>query len=210
MPPSRIVSKLYQYYRITNAFLYAALFTRWLILFPLVGGKFLPGGIHKFLISVMVYSTLGEIGWLFKFRTWKRAVLSRTMLKDLTFINFIATLHYHDDYEHALVLRNISYSLFIVSLALSQCYVHCSQLFKKDSPRQGSTAVLPTTHNGKSMVWKLYSYVVLPIMYISEFNLLLLNIQYPSYHKMPRLEVVNKIILVLFFPLAITCWKKQW
>lgn len=208
MSPSRIVSKLYQYYRITNAFLYAALFTRWLILFPLVGGKFLPGGIHLFLIYLMVYSTFGEIGWLFKFRPWKRALGSRTMLKDLTFINFITILNYKDNYEHALVLRNISYSIFIVSLALSQCYVHCSQLFKRQ-PRRQEDVVL-SQKNGKSMIGILYTYILLPVLYVSEFNLLLLHVQYPSPSKLPWMEVINKVILVLFFPIAFMCWRRQW
>lgn len=202
MAPSRIVSKLYQYYRISNAFLYAALFTRWLILFPLVGGRFLPGGIHEFLIYLMAYSTVGEIGWLFKFRPFKRALLSRTMLKDLTFINFMLSLHYYDDYEHALVLRNISYSVFIVSLGLSQCYVHSSQLFKRGERTSSSSH--------RSLVWKVYFYVLLPVMYISEFNLLLLNVQYPSFHKLPWLNFINEGILIAFFPIAISCWRKQW
>lgn len=220
MPPSKLVRKLYQYYRISNTFLYAALFTRWLILFPLVGGKFLPGGMHMFLIKLMIYSTVGEIVWLFKFRSWKRAVLSRTMLKDFNFIFVILTLHYRDNYEYALVLRNISYSLFIVSLALSQCYVHCSNLFKQEPPRRtndnntndnnNNTVVLRTSSKKTTILSKIYSFVILPTMYTSEFNLLLLNVQYSNFNNLPWLQLINKIILVLFIPVVLTCWKRQW
>lgn len=220
MPPSKLVRKLYQYYRISNTFLYAALFTRWLILFPLVGGKFLPGGMHMFLIKLMIYSTAGEIVWLFKFRSWKRAVLSRTMLKDFNFIFIILTLHYRDNYEYALVLRNVSYSLFIVSLALSQCYVHCSNLFKQEPPRRtndnntndnnNNTVVLRTSSKKTTILSKIYSFVILPTMYTSEFNLLLLNVQYSNFNNLPWLQLINKIILVLFIPVVLTCWKRQW
>lgn len=219
MPPSKLVRKLYQYYRISNTFLYAALFTRWLILFPLVGGKFLPGGMHMFLIKLMIYSTAGEIVWLFKFRSWKRAILSRTMLKDFNFIFVILTLHYRDNYEYALVLRNISYSLFIVSLALSQCYVHCSNLFKQEPPRRtnnnntndnNNAVVLRTSSKKMTILSKIYSFVILPTMYTSEFNLLLLNVQYSNFNNLPWLQLINKIILVLFIPVVLTCWKRQW
>lgn len=219
MPPSKLVRKLYQYYRISNTFLYAALFTRWLILFPLVGGKFLPGGMHMFLIKLMIYSTAGEIVWLFKFRSWKRAILSRTMLKDFNFIFVILTLHYRDNYEYALVLRNISYSLFIVSLALSQCYVHCSNLFKQEPPRRtnnnntndnNNAVVLRTSSKKMTILFKIYSFVILPTMYTSEFNLLLLNVQYSNFNNLPWLQLLNKIILVLFIPVVLTCWKRQW
>ena len=219
MPPSKLVRKLYQYYRITNTFLYAALFTRWLILFPLVGGKFLPGGMHMFLIKLMIYSTVGEIVWLFKFRSWRRAILSRTMLKDFNFIFVILTLHYRDNYEYALVLRNISYSLFIVSLALSQCYVHCSNLFKQEPPKRtnnnntndnNNTVVLRTSSKKMTILSKIYSFVILPTMYTSEFNLLLLNVQYSNFNNLPWLQLLNKIILVLFIPVVLTCWKRQW
>lgn len=219
MPPSKLVRKLYQYYRISNTFLYAALFTRWLILFPLVGGKFLPGGMHMFLIKLMIYSTAGEIVWLFKFRSWKRAILSRTMLKDFNFIFVILTLHYRDNYEYALVLRNVSYSLFIVSLALSQCYVHCSNLFKQEPPRRtnnnntndnNNTVVLRTSSKKTTILSKIYSFAILPTMYTSEFNLLLLNVQYSNFDNLPWLQLINKIILVLFIPVVLTCWKRQW
>lgn len=219
MPPSKLVRKLYQYYRISNTFLYAALFTRWLILFPLVGGKFLPGGMHMFLIKLMIYSTVGEIVWLFKFRSWKRAILSRTMLKDFNFIFVILTLHYRDNYEYALVLRNVSYSLFIVSLALSQCYVHCSNLFKQEPPRRtnnnntndnNNAVVLRTSSKKMTILSKIYSFVILPTMYTSEFNLLLLNVQYSNFNNLPWLQLINKIILVLFIPVVLTCWKRQW
>ena len=222
MPPSKLIRKLYQYYRITNAFLYAALFTRWLILYPLVGGKFLPGGTHMFLINLMIYSTVGEMVWLFKFRSWRNAILSRTMLKDLNFIYIILTLHYRDNYEYALVLRNISYSLFIVSIALSQCYVHCSNLFKRVPPRNINRSNTTTTTNNnntdaaiafsnqKSIISQIYSYLILPIMYTSEFNLLLLNVQYSDFNNLPWLQLINKTILVLFIPIVLTCWKRQW
>lgn len=219
MLPVKFVHKLYQYYRITNAFLYGALFTRWLILYPLIGGKFLPGGIHMFLIKLMIYSTVGELIWLFKFRSWGKAIFSRTMLKDLNFINIIVTLHYKDNHEYALVLRNVSYSLFIMSLALSQCYVHCSNLFKKERPRNinrdntsnnDNPDVVMTVSNRKSTISQIYSYLLLPILYTSEFNLLLLNVQYSDFNDLLWLQLINKVILVLFIPIVLTCWKRQW
>ncbi|KAK5778919.1 hypothetical protein RI543_003847 [Arxiozyma heterogenica] len=167
----------------------------------------------------MIYSTVGELIWLFKFRSWRKAIFSRTMLKDLNFINIIVTLHYKDNYEYALVLRNVSYSLFIMSLALSQCYVHCSNLFKKERPRninRDNTSnnynpdVVMTVSNRKSIISQIYSHLLLPIMYTSEFNMLLLNVQYSDFNDLLWLQLINKVILVLFIPIVLTCWKRQW
>lgn len=194
---SQFVSKLYQYYQLTSSFLFVALASRWLILFPLVGVRFLPGGIHEFLIYLLLGSSLVEIMWLFVFRGLSGAFRKRTIYKDLNFLYVVLVFHFHDDYEHALVLKNISYSVFIVSLGLSQAYCHGTQLFKR-----------APNHRRKTTVWKLNTFIVLPALYISEFCLLLLNLQFPNYHSTEFLKVVNQFVLVVYFPVALVCYRK--
>lgn len=193
----RIISKLYQFYQICTAFLYFALLARWIILLPLVGSKFLPGGIHEFLCHLMVWSSVVELVWLFGFRGLKGGIQSRTLVKCLNFIYFVAVLHFHDDYEHALVLKNTSYSSFIIGLSLTQSYSHWCKLFKRGYVTK------------RSLFYKLETWIWMPLLYTSEFYLLLLNVQNPNFHSTPVLDKINKVVLVLFFPIALTLYKRQ-
>ncbi|EJS43873.1 YFR042W [Saccharomyces arboricola H-6] len=192
----RLVYKLYQYYQLSTSFLYAALLARWLILMPLVGSRFLPGGIHEFFIYLMLCSSVVETLWLFKFYGLKNGLLSRTFLKDLNFIYLVRVIHFYDDYEHALILKNASYSSFIICLSLSQAYCHWCKLFKRKGVKE------------RTVIWKINTYITLPILYLSEFALLLLNIQVKNYHSTPTLEIINRAVLLAFFPILLTAYKK--
>lgn len=197
MATGKFVNRLYQYYQLSTSFLYLALLSRWIILFPLVGTRFLPGGIHGFLIYLLFISSVVEIFWLFKFRGFKGIFRKRTIYKDLNFLYVVLVLHFYDDYEHALVLKNISYSIFIISLSCSQAYCHGTQLFKR-----------APNYKRKTLMWKFDTFVSLPVLFISEFCLLLLNLQFPNYHTTKELDLFNKFILVIYFPFALTCYKK--
>ncbi|CCF60093.1 hypothetical protein KAFR_0J00250 [Kazachstania africana CBS 2517] len=194
---TRFTHKLYQYYQLSTSFCFAALFARWLILIILASSRFLPGGIHEFLMGLLLYASVGELFWLLKFRGFKRAVLSSTFVKDLNFLYVILVLHFYDDYEHALVLKNHSYSVFIASLGLSQAYAHWTQLFKRQGMKKNT------------IIWKIVTYVILPTLYCSEFYLLLLNVQNLNFHSTPTLDVINKLVLVTYFPIALTIFKKH-
>ncbi|SCU95477.1 LADA_0G15830g1_1 [Lachancea dasiensis] len=192
-----VKARLYQYFRLTSAFLYASLFARWAILLPLVGIKFLPGGIHEFLCYLIFYAAAMEICWTFAFHGLKRTLISRTLLKDVNLLYFVANFHFHDDYEHALVLKTPAYSSFIATLSISQAYCHWCKLFR--GPVQSRRTAL----------WKLDTCVTLPLLYFSEFYLLILNLQTPNYHTVPWLLTVNKVVLIAFVPAALHCLKKQ-
>lgn len=192
-----MIARLYQWYQICTTFLYLALLARWIILLPLVGSKFLPGGIHEFLCHLMVWSSLVELVWLFKFHGLKDGLQSRTLVKCLNFFYFVAVLHFHDDYEHALVLKNTSYSSFIIGLSLTQSYSHWCKLFKRGYISK------------RSLFYKLETWIWMPLLYTSEFYLLLLNVQNPNFHTTPILDRINKVVLVLFFPIALTLYKRQ-
>ncbi|CCD23652.1 Keg1p NDAI_0B06210 [Naumovozyma dairenensis CBS 421] len=197
--PQRVpfVHRLYQYYQLCTSLLFTALLGRWLIIYPLAGSKFLPGGIHEFLCYLMVSSALGEIVWLFKFHKWNKAIFSRVMLKDLNFLYFVGVLHFYDDYEHALVLKNISYSCFIVGLSLNQSYCHWCKLFKR------------TGRKRHTLYWKVISLITLPFLYLSEFYLLLLNVNNVNFHSTPWLDLINKMVLIGYFPIALLAFKRQ-
>lgn len=197
MASIRFVHKIYQYYQLSTSFLFAALLARFIVLAPLVSLRFLPGGIHEFLIYLILYATIGEIFWLFKFRGVKNGIFSRTFIKDLNFLYFVLVMHFYDDYEHALILKNMAYSYFIVGLSTSQGYYHWTQIFKRAGFKE------------RTLLWKIYTYVSLPLLYFSEFYLLLLNVQNPGYHTTPLLNKINKVVLVLFFPIALSLYKKQ-
>ncbi|SCU82958.1 LAFA_0D00980g1_1 [Lachancea sp. 'fantastica'] len=192
-----VKARFYQYFRITSSFLYAALVARWAILYPLVGSKFLPGGIHEFLCYLIVYAATAEILWNFVFHGLTKTALSRTMLKNVNLLYFVGNFHFYDDYEHALVLKSGAYSSFIVALGLSQTYCHWCKLFR--SPR----------HKRRTFLQTLDTFVTLPVLYLSEGYLLLLNLQTPNFHTDPWLQIVNKAVLVAFIPICLHSLKKQ-
>ena len=92
--PRRLVVKLYQFFHISSAFLYCALLVRWLVLLPLVSRKYLPGGIHRFLCCLMVYSAVGNILWWIKMRGLAWSIFNRHNLKN---INLISVSYTHLD-----------------------------------------------------------------------------------------------------------------
>lgn len=193
----RLISRLYQLYRLSSSFLYAALLTRWLILLPLVGSKFLPGGIHEYLCYLMLYSSVVELLWLYKFRGFCGATFSRTFVKDLNMLYFVVVMHFYDDYEYALILKNSSYSSFIIGLAWTQAHCHWCKLFKSDENKK------------KGWAWKVETFFMMPLLYMSEMYLLLLNVQNPSFHSTPLLDEINKVILITFLPIALSLYKYQ-
>lgn len=192
-----LVFKFYQLYHISAAFLSAALVIRWLILFPLVGSKFLPGGIHEFLCYTMVYCSVCDLIWCFGFHGFVGGLCSATFVKNMNLLYFVVVMHYYDDYEFALVLKNITYSTFIIGLGSSQAYYHCCKLFKGYQRRK------------KSIIWKFNTLFMLPLVYISELYLLLLNVQNPSFHSTPLLDIINKVLLVTFLPIALSFYRCQ-
>lgn len=192
-----IVSRLYQYYRLSASFLFAALLARWLVLLPLVGTKFLPGGIHEYLCYLILYASFGELFCLFGFHGLFGALTSSTLLKNLNMLYFVAVMHFYDDYEHAPVLKNSSYSSFIIGLSFTQMYCHWKKLFKH-------------THGRKNSIWrKVDTLAMMPLFYLSEFYLLLLNVQNPNFHSTLPLDRLNKFVLVVFIPLSLHMFKKQ-
>ncbi|AET38295.1 Keg1p Ecym_2579 [Eremothecium cymbalariae DBVPG len=192
-----IIIKLYQYFRLSSAFLYCTLLARWLILYPLVGNKWLPGGIHEYLIYLLLYSFTFELVWQLKFFGFYRLLTSRSTLKCINFLYFVISMHFYDDYEHAVALKNISYSGFIVGLGFNQAYYHCKRLFKQRARKS-------------NRFWlKANTFVWLPLLYISEFYLLLLNIQNPNFHSIPIHDIINKIVLVGFIPISLQCYKME-
>lgn len=194
---NRLISRLYQFTHMSCGFLFVALLIRWLILLPLVGSKFLPGVIHEFLCYLLVYSSVSELIWLLKFRGFIKTFSTRTFMKDLNFLYFVLVMHYYDDYEHAPVLKNASYSSFIIGVAFTQAYSHCNSLFKR------STLV------GRGTIWKADTYFMMPLLYLSEMYLLLLNLRNPSFHTFPLLDKLNRVVLVIFLPVALSLYGYQ-
>ncbi|QLL33058.1 hypothetical protein HG536_0D05790 [Torulaspora globosa] len=195
--PQRLVARLYQLSHISSGFLYVALLARWLIILPLAGSRFLPGGIHEFLCGLLIYSSVLEILWLVKFRGVVGGVMTRTFLKDVNFLYFVVVMHYYDDYEHAPVLKNASYSSFIIGLACTQAWSHWRSLFRR------------SVDGRRSRVEKVDTYLMMPLLYLSEMYLLLLNVQNPGFHSFPLLEKINKAVLVIFLPVALSVYKYQ-
>lgn len=193
----RLVARLYQLSQISSAILYVALLSRWLILMPLAGSKFLPGGIHEFLCWLLIFASVVDIVWLVKFRGIVGGVLTRSFVKDANFLYFVLVMHYYDEYEHAPVLKNASYSSFIIGLACNQAYSHWRSLFKR----------LPNENKG--IFEKFDTFVLMPLLYLSEMYLLLLNVQNPGFHSSPLLDKINKVVLVAFLPVALSLYKYQ-
>ncbi|CDO91710.1 unnamed protein product [Kluyveromyces dobzhanskii CBS 2104] len=195
--PARLLIKIYQLFHISCAFLYCALLVRWMILIPLTSRKFLPGGIHTFLCSLMVYSAIGNMLLWLKTRGLGLSIFNRHNLKNVNLLYLVAILHFYDDYEHSLVLKNTSYSLFIVALSLTQMYHHWCRIFKSTGSQDIS----------RSWASKINTFVMLPCLYMSEFYLLLLNTEIDNFHNGPKTVLLNKAVLVIFIPLCLHLYK---
>ncbi|KAL3231435.1 hypothetical protein RNJ44_00470 [Nakaseomyces bracarensis] len=191
------IYKIFQLYQLQGAFLYLALLLRWLVLMPLVGSRFLPGGIHEFLIYLLGVTSIFDILWGVYFRGFVGGVLNRNTLKSLNYLLVIANLHFYDDYEHAPLLRTSAYSSFIIALSLFESYQHWCKLFKRGP-----------NHKRKTTYWKFISLFIVPVLFLSEFYLLLLNLNTPNFHMSDSLESFDKFILVIYFPVALTAYKK--
>lgn len=192
-----IICRLYQYFRLSCSFLYVALLARWLVLLPLVTTKFLPGGIHKFLCSILVYSSIGEIIWSMNFNGLKWFI-SVGFLKNINFLYFVSMIHFWQNYEYELILKNTSYSFFIIGLSFTQSYSHWNKLFKKNKLRQR-----------KSVLSKLNAFIMNPLLYFSEFYMLLLNVPNIKNQTFPILNLCNKLILIAFIPILLHIFKKS-
>ncbi|CCE63341.1 hypothetical protein TPHA_0E02490 [Tetrapisispora phaffii CBS 4417] len=193
----RLIHRLYQYYQISTTFLYVALIARWIILFPLVSSKFLPGGIHEFLIYLLGISSIVEMLWQFYFHGVIRSLKSRTVLKDMNFIYLVRVIHFYDDYEHAVILKNTSYSSFILALGFTQAYSHFNKIFKGNKVSK------------RSWFWKINAFIMLPTLYLSEFYLLLLNLNNYNYHSTLLLDKINYLVLIVFLPLSCLLYKGE-
>lgn len=191
-----LLYKLYQYYHLSCTVLFAALWARFTILLPLVGRKFLPGGIHEYLCYLLAVSSAIDIVWIGYFYGLRRLWFNPTLWKDLNFIYFVGVLHFHDDYEHAPVLKNTSYSTFILTLSLNQSYHHWCKMFKRT----------PGTRR-RTIIWKFNYWCLMPVLYISEFILLLLNVRNPNFHSTPWLDRLNQFALVVYLPVVISIYK---
>ncbi|QEU58790.1 Keg1 [Kluyveromyces lactis] len=196
--PRRLVVKLYQFFHISSAFLYCALLVRWLVLLPLVSRKYLPGGIHRFLCCLMVYSAIGNILWWVKMRGLAWSIFNRHNLKNINLIYLVAILHFYDDFEHSPVLKNTSYSSFIVGLSFTQMYYHWNRIFKGPSLEPQCS---------KSLASRINAFIMIPLVYLSEFYLLLLNTEIDNYHNGPKTVLFNKFVLVVFIPLCLHLYK---
>ncbi|AAS53618.1 AFR247Wp [Eremothecium gossypii ATCC 10895] len=194
--PNSMVSRAYQFYRLSCMFLYAALVARWLALFPLVGTRWVPGGIHGFLIYLLGGSAVLEVLWMIWFYRFTKGLWTRTLLKCANMLYFVAVMHFYDDYEHAPVLKNIGYSIFILSIGMNQALHHGGRLFRGRRRR-------------RSWWWRSDTFVLQPALYISQFYLLLLNVQNPSFHSTPKLDIINRTVLVAYVPLALQCFRRQ-
>ncbi|EDO15374.1 hypothetical protein Kpol_460p9 [Vanderwaltozyma polyspora DSM 70294] len=195
----KFIHRLYQYYHICTTFLFCTLLARWLILMPLVGSRYLPGAVHELLIYLLGISSLIELFWRFYFHGLKNGFMSLTTLKDVNFLYFVRVMHFYDDYEYELVLKNTTYSSFIIGLSFTQAYCHWNNLFKRQKSSYGI----------RSIYWKINTWIMMPTLYLSEFYLLLLNNRNPNFHSTPLLDKINKCALVVFIPISLIALKKH-
>lgn len=192
-----LIYKIFQLYQLQGTFLYLALLMRWLVLMPLVGSRFLPGGIHEFFCYLLAITSISDILWSLYFRGFIGGMLNKITLKSLNYLIVIGNLHFYDDYEHAPLLRSAAYSIFIITVSLFESYQHWCKLFKRGP-----------NHKWKTGYWMFISYFILPCLYLAEFYMLLLNLRIPNFHMTDSLELFDKFILVIYFPVALTAYKK--
>lgn len=182
-------TKVYQLFRIGSFVTFFCLLTRCLILYPLVSNKFLPGGIHEFLIYSILISNWFEVIVINCFFYKNLNIWKILSLININF--FVYKCWLPDDYEYSLILKNHSYVIFIITLSLAYMYYHGTRIFKSNGTKTKTKSIL-----------RVASIIVNVIMYLSEFNLLLLSLDDKN--------IWEKVYLVLYLPILINSLRKNY
>lgn len=176
------------FYNTSVATLWLCCFGRFLILLPLVGRSFLPGGIADF-FHVVAFTPIGAVvlvkGLANKGSLWNLASSLRMVIMCFGVI-----------FPHPKIAKHTSYSLLITSWCLSNVIHFSYQAFKvkiKASPH--------------FLFWLEYHhhYLTFPLAFIAEVVLIFLSLHFIE-DDLP-FEWLVKVVLVSYIPLGYFGWR---
>ncbi|ODV59544.1 Keg1p ASCRUDRAFT_27989, partial [Ascoidea rubescens DSM 1968] len=159
-------------------FLWFCVLSRLLILLPLVGRKFLPGGISDFFHVVATISTLSEVLFSFSILKIRKSRIFFKIFKflNLMFIIWVVLINYKR------ITRHWSYSLLIFSYSFDETINYFKFLF--------------------NLSWvncfrKYKIFFIFPLQKFSEIVLLMLSLQFISN---TNLADFIKALILFYFP----------
>ncbi|OUM53812.1 hypothetical protein BVG19_g3133 [[Candida] boidinii] len=181
MPPAQVPRQYSRYTRlqkyliltdVISSFLWIAVLLRFLILFPLVGTRFLPGGIADFFLSVQCIIFIDLFNYYLIYRNYPNSqFLKRVNLNRILLTIFSRVLvSFGVLYAFPKTARHISFSTLIIANSL------------QESTRYIYNAYKIRTY-GKKIYWlqfakKLLFIIFFPIEIISEVSLIFISLQF--------------------------------
>lgn len=179
------------FYNIVAATLWFCCFGRFLILLPLVGRRFLPGGIADFFHVVSLLPLIGSIVVkLALYPRWKKSYLW-SLLNGIK----MAWLCYGVIFPHPRIARHTSYSILITSWCI-QYFIHYSYYAFR----------VKTKRSPLFLLWFEYNnfYLTYPFALVAEMILLFLSLGFVEedliYH------YVLRGVFLLYIPVAYFAW----
>ncbi|RCK59178.1 Very-long-chain (3R)-3-hydroxyacyl-CoA dehydratase PASTICCINO 2 [Candida viswanathii] len=179
------------FYNIVAATLWFCCFARFLILLPLVGRRFLPGGIADFFHVVALLPLIGSIVVKFALkRAWKRSYLW-SLLNGIK----MAWLCYGVIFPHPRIARHTSYSILISAWCV-QYIIHYSYFAFK----------VKTKRSPLFLLWLEYNnfYFTYPFALAAEMILLFLSLGFVEEDLV--YDYAIRVVFLSYIPVAYFAW----
>ena len=182
--------RLLLFYNVATTTLWCCCFVRFLILLPLVGRRFLPGGIADFFHVVAVTPLIGTLLLLTLDSTkWKTQLWSLLNGIKMTWICYGVI------FPHPKIAKHTSYSLLITAWCLQYMIHYSYHAFR-----------VKTRTSPYFLFWLQYNnfYVTYPLSVIVEMIQVFLSLSFvadDSFH-----ELVLKAMFVVYIPVAYFTW----
>ncbi|CDK29309.1 unnamed protein product [Kuraishia capsulata CBS 1993] len=187
-------SNLQKYLLLTNglsAFLWLAVLMRLLVLFPLVGTRFLPGGIADFFLAMQFLIVIELANYFVIFR--KPNVRTRTpSLVNLALGTFTrAIVSYGTIWKYPRVARNNAFALLIASESISETIRYAYVVYKVRTFGLVSTPI--------RYLKSFSTMIMFPVRVLCEMALLFVALPYAD-HDNPTFASFLRILLLLYVP----------
>lgn len=188
--PLTFKQRLLLFYNVASTTLWFCCFVRFLILLPLVGRRFLPGGIADFFHVVAVTPLIGNL-LLLSLNTTKWKSQLWPLLNGVKMV----WICYGVIFPHPKIAKHTSYSFLITAWCLQYIIHYSYHAFR-----------IKTRTSPFFLFWLQYNnfYIVYPLSVIAEMIQVFLSLSFvaeDSYH-----ELVLKSLFVGYIPVAYFTW----
>ncbi|KAG5420583.1 hypothetical protein I9W82_002464 [Candida metapsilosis] len=188
--PLPFKARLLFFYNVAAATLWFCCFARFLILLPLVGRRFLPGGIADFFHAVAMTPLIGTL-LLFSLNTTKWKSLLWPLLNGIK----MAWVCYGVIYPHPKIAKHTSYSLLITAWCVPYMIYFSYHAFR-----------VKTRTSPFFLFWLQYNnfFITYPLSVVAEMIQVFLSLSFVTDESVHELAL--KAMFVAYIPVAYFTW----